>query len=679
MTNKTNSSTKPLIFVVDDDDIFQNILALFLEKSGYSVKRLDGGKQAIELCENLMPDLIMMDAVMPDIDGFTACQAIKNNKNTANIPIIMVTGNDDATSVEQAFGSGAEEYITKPIQWLVLRQRIRIYLERKNNLLALQESEERFRSVTDSTVDAIISADENGDIIFWNKGAQNIFGYSVAEIVGKPVTTIIPKNLRSKHIGGFERYLKTGESRFEGRSIELEGLKNDGTKFPLEISISSWVSTDKRYISAVARDITERKKVISSREGVALFDTQIIEQIYSLWQRVCSRDDYQLTFQKLKSILELVFLAGIQSEEGESISLAVSLIDPNYFVNRGQSNDSSVIFFKNHLPFNLDSLGKLAPGFDPETTVIAVSSNTDNPETLHIWGAIYVSMRGNTTLDPYPFTPEPLDVITVSSLKPGSLTISWGGQDLANFSSGHFTETSIGSESSCVANQTIQKVIKGHKEYKKEGNSYWLIYQEMINLLVEEASKRCHGATIIWLPEKMINISNRSLITKYPLYQETNTPEIIANLCAMQKEKINNGNGEKRGVKSELADKQVLEDAINECKKMLIDHIDFVSQLTTIDGALIISHQLTPLSFGSVLDSPQWSGNTYYYQPGYPEKREEVNLTKYGTRHTSAVNFVGKHPGVIAFVISQDGPISCLLRKKQNEVLWVPDFLSSRF
>ncbi|MBF0195971.1 MAG: PAS domain S-box protein [Magnetococcales bacterium] len=675
--NKTNGK-KPLIFLVDDDEIFQNILAVFLEKSGYQTKSMDSGQQAAEQCEELQPDLIMMDAVMPDLDGFATCKLIKKNAKTAHIPIIMVTSSEDAKSVEKAFASGAEEYITKPIQWLVLRQRIRIYLERKKNLLALQASEERFRSVTDSTVDAIISADENGKIIFWNKGAQNIFGYSVEEIVGKAVTKLMPKYLRKKHLVGFERYLTSGESRFKGDNIELEGLRKNGEKFPLEISISSWVNTDKRFISAVVRDITKRKRVISSREGVALFDTQIIEQIYSLWQRVCSRDDYQLSFLKLKSILEMVFLAGIQSEEGESIRLAVSLINPDYFQDKMVSNDNSIISFEKKLPFNLDSLGKLAPGFDPETTVIAVNSNYDNPDLLEIWGAIFISKRGNTSLDPYPFVPEPLDVITVSSLKPGSLTISWGGKDLVNFNSGYFTETTLSSDSACMVSQTMYKAVKNHVEYKNEGNPYWRIYQEMMNLLVEEATKRCHGSTIIWLPEKLKNRAKKSLITKYPLFQEANTPQNIANLCTMQKEKKKISKGKMSGKDRDVADKQVLEDTINECKKRLIDHIEFMSQLTSVDGALIISHKLSPLSFGSVLTSPQWTGKTFYYQPGFPECKQEVNLTKYGTRHTSAVNFVGKHPGVLAFVISHDGPISCILRKKRGEVLWIPDFLSSR-
>jgi CheY-like chemotaxis protein len=74
MDGKDQSSSQHLIFAVDDDDIFLDTMVLFLEKCEHQVKRLDSGSQAIELCETLMPDLILMDAVMPGIDGFSACQ-----------------------------------------------------------------------------------------------------------------------------------------------------------------------------------------------------------------------------------------------------------------------------------------------------------------------------------------------------------------------------------------------------------------------------------------------------------------------------------------------------------------------------------------------------------------------------------------------------------------------------
>ncbi len=173
-----------------------------------------------------------------------------------------------------------------------------------------------------------------------------MFGYRVAEIIGKPLTELMPKRFRKDHSIGFKRLIKSGQSKFNGSTIELIGMRNDGTKFPMEISITSSTNAGKKYVSAVLRDITERKRVIGSRDNISLFDTHIIEQIYSIWQRVGSLDAGQLSFLKLKSIMEMVFLAGIQNEEGEPIRLAVSLINPDYFLDKGVASDNSIITFE---------------------------------------------------------------------------------------------------------------------------------------------------------------------------------------------------------------------------------------------------------------------------------------------------------------------------------------------
>lgn len=679
MTDTQESSTKPLIFVVDDDDVFQELLATFLENDHFLVERFDSGRVAVETCKNRLPDLVMMDAIMPDMDGFSACKLLKTNRETKDIPVIMVTGKDDAESVAKAFSSGAEEYVTKPIQWPVLRQRVRVYMERKKNLLALQESEERFRSVTDSTVDAIISADENGLIVFWNKGAEKLFGYQSTEILGQSVLTLIPEQYREEYAIRFDRLMNPETSRFRSNVIEMMGIRKDGIQFPQEMTITSWHAADKKYISAVIRDITDRKQAMGGRDGVALFDRHIIEQIYFLWRQMGSRDSGHLTFQKLKSIMEVVFLAGIQNEEGIPIRLAVSFVDVNYFDNGENAYDNTVLHFEDRLPFVLDSVVKVACAFDPETTVLAVSGKRDDQESLEIWGAIFTSVRGKTRLDPFPFVPDPLDAIIVSSIRAGSLTISWGDQVLATFNAGHFSEMSIGLDAACPIYQTMIQEVHRHPEYEESGKSYWSIYREMLKLLVGEASKRCHGGTIIWLPEKELSSVKHSLLTRYPLFQKSHVPSAIADLCAMEKERnLIHSQANLVGYDPLSANIQILEDTINECKKRLVDHIELLAQLICADGALILTHAFSPLSFGSVLLAPQWLGDVNYCETNLLGGNQSVNLAKYGTRHTSAVNFVGKFPGVVAIVISQDGPISGLVCGDENTILWQSDFMSSK-
>ncbi len=131
--------------------------------------------------------------------------------------------------------------------------------ERKRAQEALAESEERFRSVSQSANDAIITSDSDGNIIFWNNGAQKIFGYQSDEILGKPLTILMPQRYREAHIKGLDIMRTTGESPVIGKRVELEALRKDGSEFPTELSLSTWKTGEKTFYSGILRDITERR------------------------------------------------------------------------------------------------------------------------------------------------------------------------------------------------------------------------------------------------------------------------------------------------------------------------------------------------------------------------------------------------------------------------------------
>ncbi len=125
----------------------------------------------------------------------------------------------------------------------------------------LRSSERRFRSVVESANDAIILADGLAQIVSWNQAAQTIFGYSDEEVLGKPLMTLMPERYREPHTKGLERFAQTGEARAIGQTVELEGLRKDGSEFPLELSLSSWKTVEGRFYCGTIRDFTERKRV----------------------------------------------------------------------------------------------------------------------------------------------------------------------------------------------------------------------------------------------------------------------------------------------------------------------------------------------------------------------------------------------------------------------------------
>ncbi|HEY8430647.1 MAG TPA: PAS domain S-box protein, partial [Sandaracinaceae bacterium] len=122
-------------------------------------------------------------------------------------------------------------------------------------------SEARFEAFAASAIEAIVIAGEDGRITMVNSRAEAMFGRSAAEMLGQPLTLLMPRRYHETYRRGLERYLRTGENLLMGRTIELAALREDGTEVPVEISFSSFRTADGRtQLIALLRDITERKQ-----------------------------------------------------------------------------------------------------------------------------------------------------------------------------------------------------------------------------------------------------------------------------------------------------------------------------------------------------------------------------------------------------------------------------------
>jgi len=132
--------------------------------------------------------------------------------------------------------------------------------ERKLAEQALRASEERFRILAVTANDAILSADRHGDITYFNPGAERIFGLRAEEVIGQPLTALMPERFREAHRAGLARYVATGEARVIGKTVELAGQRKDGTEFPLELSLATWKQGADVAFTAIIRDITARKE-----------------------------------------------------------------------------------------------------------------------------------------------------------------------------------------------------------------------------------------------------------------------------------------------------------------------------------------------------------------------------------------------------------------------------------
>lgn len=118
-----------LILIADDERLMRLQLRRVIEQEGYRVAEATNGEECLAAFERCQPDLVLLDAMMPLMDGFTCCSRLKQTPQGERTPILMITGLEDRESVDLAFEAGAVDFITKPIHWAVLRQRMRRAIE----------------------------------------------------------------------------------------------------------------------------------------------------------------------------------------------------------------------------------------------------------------------------------------------------------------------------------------------------------------------------------------------------------------------------------------------------------------------------------------------------------------------------------------------------------------------
>ncbi|MEP0820511.1 hybrid sensor histidine kinase/response regulator [Trichocoleus desertorum] len=135
------------ILIVEDNPIMRRLLCQTMRAEGYQVMEACDGEEGLAAYERFQPDLVLLDAVMPGMDGFACCRQLKDLPGSSHTSIMMITSLDDPESVNQAFAAGALDYVTKPIHWTLLRQRVERLLQAQRDTLELQSQMKRERVI----------------------------------------------------------------------------------------------------------------------------------------------------------------------------------------------------------------------------------------------------------------------------------------------------------------------------------------------------------------------------------------------------------------------------------------------------------------------------------------------------------------------------------------------------
>jgi PAS domain S-box-containing protein len=265
------------ILIVDDETQNRKVLEALLRPEGYVTLTAASGDEALASIAKQAPDLMLIDAMMPGMDGFELTGRLKADPATASIPVIMVTALIDKASRLAGLKAGAEEFLTKPVDraelWLRVRNLLRLkaygdllrnhsmILERQvqARTVDLQRLEARYRGLLEAAPDAMVVVNHAGAIVLLNVQAERQFGYPRDELLGRPMNTIIPDGFAERIIADGLRSPADASAQQIGTGIELLGRRKDGLAFPVEIMLSPLESEDGILVTAAIRDITQRK------------------------------------------------------------------------------------------------------------------------------------------------------------------------------------------------------------------------------------------------------------------------------------------------------------------------------------------------------------------------------------------------------------------------------------
>jgi len=321
-----NEQQKPLVLIADDDEIIRMMAAEALQEGGFATETVENGQLAVTAFLQLLPEIVLLDVNMPIMDGFAACAEIRKSPAGDRVPILMLTGLEDIDSITRAYDTGATDFQSKPVNWIILRQRIRYMLRASDTFEAMLESESKNRellveqrqsaqalhrerdfiaTVLDTARALVMVRDRQGRIVRFNRACEEATGYDSNDVARKRVWDflLIPEEVgRDKAV--FEE-LRAGR---EANEYQSYWVTKDGRQRLISWSNSVLLDRSKEveHVISTSIDITERKQAEEQVQFLAYYDG-----LTSLPNRVLFKENLNQALaysQRHERLMTLLFL-----------------------------------------------------------------------------------------------------------------------------------------------------------------------------------------------------------------------------------------------------------------------------------------------------------------------------------------------------------------------------------
>jgi PAS domain S-box-containing protein/putative nucleotidyltransferase with HDIG domain len=245
------------LLIVDDHAEMRELLADLLKPLGFLLLFAANGEEALTQALECQPDLLLLDVMMPDMDGFEVCRRLREIPSTKEMPIIMVTALDDQESRITGIEVGADDFISKPFNRAEMRARVRTIV-RLNRYRHLNDERVRFEQLFERSPDGIAAVDTNGLIRLANPALVTLTRASDPQVLlGKPLRDLIAIPYQNE----CDTLLLAASANLAYISRrEMTMIRADDTTFPVELTIGAFLWEDHPTAQVIIRDISERKR-----------------------------------------------------------------------------------------------------------------------------------------------------------------------------------------------------------------------------------------------------------------------------------------------------------------------------------------------------------------------------------------------------------------------------------
>ncbi len=268
----SSSDYQPLVLLVDDDLASLIMAEEALEDGGFRVMQAENGLEAVEACERETPDLIIMDVIMPKMNGFEACEAIRASDDGAHVPILMVTGLEDIESINQAYEVGATDFLTKPVNFFILPHRVRYMLRSKLTADELRASRSQLDHAQRIAQLGHWEWRKDDHKTRWSKACRHLF--NLPESITDDDISVLIEQVHKEDQENVVQCFRSAVREAKQYNVEFRVIGTDGTIRVMRQQAEPQLDDDGQCVSMLGtmQDITERHNAQEQIHSLAYYD-----------------------------------------------------------------------------------------------------------------------------------------------------------------------------------------------------------------------------------------------------------------------------------------------------------------------------------------------------------------------------------------------------------------------